>query len=98
MNLDKIKKPSQNNTLQIRVTQHLKNDFIEACEKKGYSYSAVMREMIKDFISDKYININDSTYYELQDLASLYNMNIDDVIFKIVYDRYNIDIMHGNNK
>lgn len=98
MNIDKIKKPNQTDTLQIRIDKMLKQAFIEACEQHGYSYSAILREMIKDFISNKYININDSTLWELHDLARLYNMTIDDVVFKIVYDRYNSDVVNSDKK
>ena len=98
MNTDKIRKKNQTDTLQIRIDKLLKQAFIEACEQNGYSYSAVLREMIKDFISSKYININDSTLWELVDLARVYNMTIDDVLFKIVHDRHNSDIINGNNK
>ena len=98
MDIDKIKKSTQTDTLQIRIDKALKQAFIEACEQKNFSYSIILRAMIKDFISNKYININDTTLYELHSLAELYTMSIDDVLLKIVKDRYNSDIINGDNK
>ncbi len=98
MDIDKIKKSTQTETLQIRVDKVLKQAFIEACEQQGFSYSVILRAMIKDFINNKYININDSTLYELHSLAELYNISIDDVLLKTVKDKYDSDIINGNNK
>ena len=98
MNIEKIKKRTQTDTLQIRIDAVLKSNFIAMCEANDYNYSAVLREMIKDFISNRYININDSTLWELHELARQYNISVDDMLLKTVKDRYNSDIINGNNK
>ncbi len=61
MNTEKIKKTNKMDTIQFRIDGDLKKEFIKACNKKDYNSSAVLREMIKDFINGKYININEVT-------------------------------------
>lgn len=97
MDIEKIKKKVQTDTLQIRLDAALKQNFIYVCEAGDYSYSAVLREMIIDFISNRYININDSTFWELRELSRHYNLPIDDMVLKIINDRFNKDIIQVNN-
>ncbi len=39
--------------IQFRVTEALKEEFFEKCEKNLQNPSAVLRKMIEDFVEDK---------------------------------------------
>lgn len=98
MNTDKIKKSNKTDTIQIRIDGDLKKEFIAVCDKQDYNYSAVLREMIKDFVSGKYININKSAHFQLQELACLYGLNLDSTALKIINDKHNSDIHNSGSK
>lgn len=43
----------QNVNINIRVSQKLRDRFIEVCQQQGINYSKIVRHLMKKYIADK---------------------------------------------
>ena len=44
---------TQNSNLNIRLSKSLKNSFVKACKEQNISYSKLLREFIREYVSDR---------------------------------------------